>query len=264
MPDEDDDKAPRLGKPIKMTMWQRGLLGVSGAGMVVAGGWAEIASGHDGAGTVAFVAAGALFAGLGIVGRIPNRISGKDYTAEFEAEVEDRVEEKLGDAVEVLPRTVREELATARSDMPLDMKKAEAYFSQSPIADIAAQSVRFEDGVLKRIEELAPAHGLAIAFTLRAQKTHWDALLEREGRKTGVIIYGKTQSVDHAANLVKSLLRANAMEGEEMRVGSALLISPKLMLFAYSGNKDYLTFDGPDSATLNKVLGIVADKPLIW
>ncbi|MGB8382476.1 MAG: hypothetical protein WCG47_14750 [Dermatophilaceae bacterium] len=52
-----------------------------------------IASGHDGAGTVAFVAAGTTSALLGLVGRMPTRMTGKDYAVEFSEELERVVDE---------------------------------------------------------------------------------------------------------------------------------------------------------------------------
>ena len=114
-----DDEATQLSaRPIRLTRWQRFWSAAGGVALVGAGGWAEIASGKDGAGTVAFVVAGSLLSVLGIVGRLPNRISGKEYSAEFEEEVRERVNDQLELIVEELPRDVREGIASqAQSEL---------------------------------------------------------------------------------------------------------------------------------------------------
>lgn len=107
----DDDKMPVKRRPMKLSRWQRSGAVASGAAMLGTGGWAEIASGHDGPGTVAFVAAGTLMTALGIVGQMPRSISGKDYTAEFGELVEERAKESIVEAVEAMPREVKEKIA---------------------------------------------------------------------------------------------------------------------------------------------------------
>lgn len=99
---ERQGKNPRgtINRPIKLHWGQQVVLGVAALGLIGTGWWAQIIDHHGGAGTVAFVVTGAAVGVVATVGRFPNRISGKDYTAEFDAEVAKVAQEKANEEVQ--------------------------------------------------------------------------------------------------------------------------------------------------------------------
>jgi hypothetical protein len=180
MPDVAD-KPAMPGRPIKLSRWQRVGAVLSGAGFAGAGGWAEIASGHDGAGTVAFVAAGALLAGLGIIGRMPNRISGKEYKAEFDDLVEERATEKaeeaIADVIEGLPTEAKKEIAKDDSELDVftsrmlelleksrsaseELRQISVRRLRNQAAHTASESLSFETYMSRRIVPIIERLGL--------------------------------------------------------------------------------------------------------
>lgn len=95
----EEERVDNLGKPlrpIRLSKEQRFTAVVVGLGLLAVGGWGYIASGHDGAGTVAFVVAGTLCGLLGIIGRVPTRLSGKDYSMEILEDADEVAETALG------------------------------------------------------------------------------------------------------------------------------------------------------------------------
>lgn len=99
---EHQAKDPRgtISRPIKLHWGQQAVLGVAALGLIGTGWWAQIVDHHGGAGTVAFVVTGAAVGVVATVGRFPNRISGKDYTAEFDAEVAKVAQKKANEEVQ--------------------------------------------------------------------------------------------------------------------------------------------------------------------
>jgi hypothetical protein len=176
---EEEKKPVFHAKAILLSKGQRAAAVVSGGVLVGAGGWAEIISGHDGVGTVAFVSAGALSALLGVVGRLPSRLSGKDYTVEFNEAVEQRAILKadaiVDKVVEELPREAREQLAELQ---PLAVTNPAV---RGSVPGKAAASIAFEDYVLGMVHELieqeSRAHGTlssGLSADSSAPTLRWD------------------------------------------------------------------------------------------
>lgn len=90
------DDAGRPLKPIRLSQQQRSMAVVGGVGLLGVGSWGFLASNQDGAGTVAFVAAGTLCGLLGVIGRVPTRLSGKDYSMELIGDADEVAEAALG------------------------------------------------------------------------------------------------------------------------------------------------------------------------
>ena len=105
MPDDKLPAGPKRYTSIVLTTPER--LGAIGAGVILGsiGGLAELWARLDGIGTVSFVVAGTASVLLGVFGRMPSRLSGKDYSVEF-------LEQERERAAEVAIEGVVEELST--------------------------------------------------------------------------------------------------------------------------------------------------------
>ena len=122
-----------------------------GAALSGAGAWAEIASGHDGAGTVAFVAAGTLLVGLGIIGRMPTRLRGKDWSAEWRDELLQATEARIEQEVDQLPKKTKEGIVHEASGQI--SVTAEASGSVS-VVRAAEKSLQFERQIGERFRRV--------------------------------------------------------------------------------------------------------------
>jgi len=117
MPDDKLPAGPKRYTSIVLTTPER--LGAIGAGVILGsiGGLAELWARLDGIGTVSFVVAGTASVLLGVLGRMPSRLSGKDYSVEFlEQERERAAEVAIEGVVEELSTTAKKEL-TEKSEL---------------------------------------------------------------------------------------------------------------------------------------------------
>lgn len=130
---------------------------------------------------MAFVAAGALLAGLGIIGRMPNRISGKEYKAEFDDLVEERATEKaeeaIADVIEGLPTEAKKEIAKDDSELDVftsrmlelleksrsaseELRQISVRRLRNQAAHTASESLSFETYMSRRIVPIIERLGL--------------------------------------------------------------------------------------------------------
>ena len=102
-----------------------------------AGGWGYIASGHDGAGTVAFVTAGTVAGLLGIIGRVLTRLLAKDYGVDMsEEEIVEKLKAGVAEAVEDLPASAKEEIVKAGEEKTALLGWASKYAPPSQAATL--------------------------------------------------------------------------------------------------------------------------------
>lgn len=156
---DGNKRPPPPSLPIKLSMNQRVISVLAGTALVTTGGWAEIASGHDGAGTVAFVVSGSLIAVLGIAGRLPTRLSGKDYSVEFEERVheaaQERTAEAISEVVNELPQEAKVEIARSVKTDELDELYAPPIaFAKWLFATTAKQSLDFQATASRRLRPI--------------------------------------------------------------------------------------------------------------
>ena len=261
MADEDPKDTPiptHRGRPIFLSAKQRVGLCVSGVALLGTAGWAQIASGHDGAGTVAFVAAGAIAGALGLIGRLPNRLSGKDYTVEFE--VEQRVKEVVTDIVEELPTEAKKAIAEAPNP-PMtgetgvgDLGKIKLRYPlykggtllQGFPGMIAARSLQFEDVIVTTLEGLFKAHVGAgeVQLELVSDGT-MDAVLVVRGERIGIQAKARELTNDEIHRVLAMMKR--------LYVPGMIYVTESASLF--TRNDVFRKFDGyPDKRFLERLV----------
>ncbi|MGO4598513.1 hypothetical protein [Terrabacter sp. 2RAF25] len=220
------EEKTRLIRPIKLTGEQRAGSVLVGLGLLGAGGWGYIASGHDGAGTVAFVTAGTLAGLLGVIGRVPTKLTGKDYGLEMiEEEVKERVDAEVSEIVDDLSTSAKKEIVaaavpvtlpdvnpTVASDEALeDLRSTLAKHRVHSVArDSAAKSLAFERQVLAALDEALKVYN--DSYVLQEQVfggvVPLDASIELwDGTMVGVEIKARRHSLDEAAIIARDLMK---------------------------------------------------------
>lgn len=185
MPDEDKPKL--ITRPVPLQLWQRFVCGGGGAWLAGTGVWAALVHHQDGAGTVTFIVTGALIALLGVLGFLPTRVSGKDYSIEFKQAVEERVEKEVAVAVEELPTEARQQLAEAPPPAPTKRRRGgDDRVPGTPprsdrFRDAAVRSVAFENSMKGRINEAAKAMMPQHRVTLSIERLAEGALASIDG-----------------------------------------------------------------------------------
>jgi hypothetical protein len=240
----DEEGRPRPGSGIKLTWWQRSGLFISGVALVLTGAWAEISAGRDGAGTVAFVAAGALLGAVGIVGRLPNRISGKDYSVEFEAAVHERVEEELAEVVEDVPGDVRQEIAEADAD--------ELIGERSVASTAAARSLAFEQEVVGQLDVALKSRQVRPEILQGPDNTdEFDAIIKLDGRTVGVEVRARPLTKQRTVAWMRRM-----MDTPHPATDFAVLITPASMNLVKTGMEPWSkTYDGyPTEANVGRLV----------
>ena len=266
MADETGGDGPkaekRSSKPIRLTNTQRGMAVVGGVGMLIAGGWGYIASGHDGAGTVAFVTAGAVAGLLGVVGRVPNRLSGRDYSMElFEEALDERVKEEVTDIVEDLPATARKEIveaedrravATDSSEETVDLlaalqRSVDRAKRVKVASTAAARSLAFEDQVTTQLRRAFELSNVAVEIESSREATDrgLDVIVHFRDFSLGVAITTRDWTVRQVRELIQ-----DAMTDRELRLSALLLVSEATSILSVGGSDEI--FSGYPTPTMLK------------
>lgn len=156
---------PEPMRSITLQKWER-VVAIGGGVLVVAiAGVAELWARLDGVGVVAFVVAGSLAFLLGVVGRMPTRLTANDYAVEF-AEIERQQEvEAAQEIVEEMPTATKELIVQSAEDNPrlelirhlwtnayaphttalrFEPAKAKEGAATPPVVEAAALSLAFE------------------------------------------------------------------------------------------------------------------------
>jgi len=177
MPEEDLPEVPQHATSVLLTMPQR--LCAIGAGVILGavGGLSELWARLDGVGTVSFVVAGTASLLLGVAGRMPSRLSGKDYSMEFfEQEKQRAVQAAVEEVVEELPTTAKQEIvdnetrskedtqhlveelrrsvAAARARRIAEDASEEQTTPRNVASDAAVKSIQFEEWAKTRMDDI--------------------------------------------------------------------------------------------------------------
>lgn len=177
-PTRTDADPSKALKPIKLSQQQRFMAVVGGIGLLSIGSWGFLASDHDGVGTVAFVTAGTLCGLLGIIGRVPTRLSGKDYSMEIMGDADELAQATL----EVLSREQVVELVIGLSD------EKRSTLTEAAMYKAAASSLAYEEMVTNLF--LSIANKLQMKVQTHPNIDKFDLQLEasRKGRILVAII----------------------------------------------------------------------------
>ena len=181
MPDEKLPAVTKRHTSIMLTVPQR--LGAAGAGLVLGavGGLAELWARLDGIGTVSFVVAGAASVLLGVVGRMPSRLSGKEYTMEFFEQEKDRaVEAAVENVVEDLSTSAKKEIAKKaeldeQDTIPVSTfggmtrKNGQRIAKGMAAADAAIRSLDFEEYAIAKLTPILARMGYTVKTTYGAE-----------------------------------------------------------------------------------------------
>lgn len=200
MPDEKLPAVPKRYTSIVLTVSQR--LGAVAAGLVLGavGGLAELWARLDGIGTVSFVVAGTASVLLGVVGRMPSRLSGKDYTMEFVEQEKDRaVEAAVENVVEDLSTSAKKEIAKKaeldeQDTIPVSTfggmtRKNRQRSAKGMVAiDAAIRSLDFEEYAIAKLSPILIRMGYTVKTTNGAEN-YQDADYVATGPQGQVFIF---------------------------------------------------------------------------
>lgn len=153
--------APRL--PVAVPPWQRWVAGASGIGLTAAGTYAVVLGGHDGLGSVALVLSGVFLGLFAVIGRLPNRIWGKDMGIEF------LTTERAEELMDEIPRNKRQEIVNALVNVPTASINVSALAPSIQLTNAAAEAEMFEMACDRLIEhemlpQIGPLHARRITF----------------------------------------------------------------------------------------------------
>lgn len=149
-----------------MLPWQRWVAGASGIGLTAGGTYAVVLGGHDGLGSVALVLSGVFLGLFAVIGRLPNRIWGKDMGIEF------LTTERAEQLMDEIPRGKRQEIVNALVSVPTASIDVSALAPSIQLTNAAAEAEIFEMACDRLIEhEMLPQLGPLTARRITFKKT---------------------------------------------------------------------------------------------
>lgn len=163
--------------PVPVPRWQRWVVGVAGAVLTGAGAYAVVLGGHDGLGSVALILSGVFLGLFAVIGRLPNKIWGKDMGIEF------LTTEQAEEFVDELPRGSRQEIVNALVPAPTAGIRISAVAPSVQISAAAAESEMFEllcDLFIEHdvVPGLREQYQRGVSFTKRGVNNFRDAVVE--------------------------------------------------------------------------------------
>ena len=192
---------PKARTPIRVAMFARVVLVILGISSWAVGGYAVFVAGRGEFGSVALVVGGMVCVILGLVGRVPRRLSGKDWSVDLDT---------VADATEDQPREERKRLANE-----LVASSSSESDPSSRIAGRIYASLAFDEAAINAA--IAALRSLPVevehetSLSTEEGKAAIDAIVKVGSFRVGIVAkYSSTakglrRSAQHAARAAKVL-----------------------------------------------------------
>jgi len=192
--------------------------------MLGTGIWADLVASRDGVATVALIVSGTVSFLLGVIGRMPSRLTGKDYSLEWAASVDEAAGQKtqsvVSEVISELPTDVQKELSRSGSIVRLDSLPLASSSSRSiDVGAMAEREYRFHERVAELLVGLADDLGEDISI---GDGFGMDAVVNACGARVGV--ESKSQQLPEDTQLHVMQARIG---GRERWLDAILLVSPQ-------------------------------------
>jgi len=216
MPDAKNLPVP--GRTMSLTKWERVASVGAGIATVAVASVAELWARLDGIGTVAFVVAGTAAVLLGVIGRMPTRLSAKDYAMEFYEREKDRaVEAEVENVVEDLPTSAKKEIAKKaeldeQETVPVSTSRSTSWNIRRRIAkgrsasNAAIRSLDFEQFAIYRLTPILIMMGY-IVNTTYGEEDYQDADYVATGLHGQIFIFVRRWTGD-AVSILRERVKA--------------------------------------------------------